>query len=151
MQRQHESEREQSEERPKARHKKRSLGELLVAWLVLLWGGGITVLAGWIFHEEFQGNWSDLPTFLGLLFHGLCCLGAGVGTLMRHRPIAKWLLFLAGLCVVAVAAIGTWQDHASGKPLLAVGELIAIGICVTLAIGFVFLGRWLGRQEDIAE
>ncbi len=138
---QHQQERE-PDTRPKQRRPLRSVGELIVAWLLVLWGAFSTFLI------------LTLPIGLSMIFYhfgiffwlfllqGASSLMTGLLTLTGRSHLATWLLSTAALCFVGLALVVMFSPPSQiGKDFLPI-------VFLALAALFFFLGRWLGRQED---
>ena len=143
MQRQQESPRSH---RPKPR---RSVGELLAAWLVLIWGVG----SGGLYLPYALQNFGEkhfpipLPILifdaLILLQAALCAL-SGLCVLLRLRRIAKFGLMAVALCFLGMGALTVWLTEG----ISGVWDLLWPVVSVIVA-GFLFLlGRWLGQQGE---
>ena len=135
------------QQKPTARPKhKRSVGELLAAWLLLIWG--ITIV--WI--DFPKSGWVaplSLKTVTRLIFiQGICCLLSGLLTLMQIRKGAQWLLNLTALCFLGISGVFVWIVWEQNIHPLPYSLFALVGVGLLIALGFFFLGRWLGQQED---
>ena len=140
MQAQKQKKKEKPTPRPRP---KRTVGELVAAWLLLLWG----LLSAWTFLPS-PGFIAapEIKAMAILIFaQGSFCLLAGLAALLRHRKGARWLLSFAGLSFLGLLGVNVWLCVKYDALL---SYLLPIGACLIIAMGFVFLGRWLGMQED---
>ncbi len=128
---------QKQQEKPTASPRpKRTVGELVAAWLLLLWGAGTL----WLFFSS-----GISPLFLKYLVnaHSLFCLLGGLVSLARQRRLAQLLVSLAALVLLGISGCFLYysqSDYGMGLPWIA-SFLIA-------ALGFFWLGRFLGQQED---
>lgn len=126
----------------------------MAAWLLLLWGTGTTCLVGSWLLEVVRGN--HLPNYARALpivlflgtFHGVFCAISGLGTLLRNRVVAKLLLMIAALCCLGLAGFAVVMGFFIFDTLLWCALILFF---LSMATLLFFLGRWLGRQEDIEE
>ncbi|WP_395140634.1 hypothetical protein [Armatimonas sp.] len=122
---------------------RRSVGELVVATLALLWGVTTAVFFYQLNHE---------PTPIGAIgnalwiFQGVLCGLGGLLSLLRLRTAACIALSLAALCLIGLIGVALWI--ASTQPPTVTLSLIISGALLILALVYFFLGRWLGQQED---
>ena len=146
MQRQ---QKKQLHSRPKQR---RSAGELLAAWLILLWGVGSGVLIFPYVLLTFRDGLSEFPlpilltNFLGLL-QAILCVFSGLCVFLWQRLFAKYGLMMIALCFLGIGAMNVWLV----KGVLDMGVLLWSSISVIIAAALILLGRWLGLQEDHEE
>ncbi|WP_395088402.1 hypothetical protein [Armatimonas sp.] len=131
-------------QRQKQQHRqRRSVVELVVATLALLWGVTTAVFFYQLNHE---------PTLIGAIgnalwiFQGVFCGLGGLLSLLRLRAAARLALSLAALCLIGLIGIALWI--AFTQPPTITVNLILSGVVLILALGCFFLGRWLGQQED---
>ena len=135
------------QQKQKARPKhKRSVGELLAAWLLLLWG--LVSIGFTLPHPNAIADPESKAIQVLALVQGIFCLVAGLAALLRHHKIAGWLLFIPALCFLSMLGIFAWFCVKYNALL---SFLPPIGACLFIVMGFVFLGRWLGQQEDVEE
>lgn len=148
MQRQQEREPDTRQKPPRPR---RSVGELLAAWLLILWGASCAyVIAPYflvIIRREL-GEFSRsvaLSTVLGFLQAFLCFI-AGFTTLLCNYRLAKWSLITTGLCWIGLAIANLTIDPVAG--IMEMWILLWSLVYSLVSLLFFFLGRWLGQQED---
>lgn len=132
---------QQQKTKPRPRPK-RTVGELVAAWLLLLWG----IVTGTYFFPS-SGVEIDLSGVLSILLisQGVACFLGGLAALLRLRKGTQALLTLAALCFLSFAGILLWL---SKKYPEVPSYFLPIVASVLIALGFFFLGRWLGSQED---
>jgi hypothetical protein len=144
--------RQQDTERPNlsTRRPRRSVGELIVAWLLILWGAGCAWVTGPYALEVIRRGPGEFPRYVALstvlaFLQALVCFVAGLTILPRVRTLAKWLLFAAGLCWIGLVYSNFVLD-----PVRMVNpwELLWPSVFLMAALLLFFLGWWLGRQED---
>jgi hypothetical protein len=141
---------QRQQKRPQAQEAtRRSVGELLLSWLLILGGAAATALGVSDYlrstHPEPVTDFILYGLFLGQALFGF--LG-GVLSLLRSRMLTRWSLYIAGAVslLTAVAIIVGVVMHMVTGPVLETA-LFALGF-VFLASVLFFLGRWLGRQDD---
>ncbi len=133
--------RQQERARPHRPKLRRAVGELLTAWLILVWGvvsGGTSLPFALITFREGLAPLPLLPllTNLLILLQTVLCIVSGLCMLLRLRLVAKYGLMGIALCFLSMGAITvTWV-------------LLWTAICVVVAVLFFFLGRWIGQQEE---
>jgi glucan phosphoethanolaminetransferase (alkaline phosphatase superfamily) len=154
MQRQQEREPTTRQKPPRLR---RSVGELLTAWLLVLFGAGCAYMS---VPEVLKIVRDDANTYIFrwyivdvvLIFvQASLCLVAGVGTLLRQRLLARWTLRLAGLCCIGLACFEialTYSVIARVMEKKDEPTLWMLWFFLPVALLLFFLGWWLGRQED---
>lgn len=128
--------------------RRRSIGELVVACLLLLWGIGTACLLSPMLLEIVHGHgdrydrFFSFFVFLGLI-QACCCVFGGIGTILPNRVLAK-----RSLEVVTVGWIGQAICNAFNEQ--GVDKWIIVGCLACASIGALFflLSRWLGRQEE---
>ena len=82
---------------------------------------------------------------LQLLFYVLCLLPgillllSGVASLARARKLAQWFLFGLAIYMLGFGALLFYSS---------VQNLQLLIFCLTVAVCFFFLGRWIGHQTD---
>lgn len=150
MQRQRDTEHQrQAEEKPAQRRRgRRSWGELLAAWLLVLWGISTTILVWPLFLEFIHGESSRydrlFPFFICMsLSQAILCTLGGLATLLRNRVLAKWALVVASLCWSVLAC-----SNALNEQGISVGILTGCLAMLCVAALLFFLSWWLGLQED---
>lgn len=148
---------------PKQRRPRRSVGELLIAWLLTLWGAAVGVVFLLFLLNATENDpraLLRLPLVVGLgyvlpVLHGLLCLTAGLSALLRRRLLGRWLACSAALSVVGYGVARSllaflWNgEEISLRHLPAV--LLSLIPHLLVALPLFFLGWWLGRQEDSEE
>ena len=134
--------------RPKRRRSRRSVGELLAAWVLVVGGAGVSVPV-YIVAVSIIRQYPSLvevalfaPWMVSVL---LCCCG-GLASLLRHRNFSRWLL--TGAAFLLLVSSGIWLYWFRHTGNMGFGVVYCLGI-ITIAAFLFFLGRWLGRQEDI--
>ncbi|WP_394792736.1 hypothetical protein [Armatimonas sp.] len=143
MQRQQENE---PQNRPKQR---RSVGELLIAWLVLLWGvgSGVAFLPFALMNFREKHFTFPLPILISdalILLQAALCVASGLCVLLRLRLFAKYGLMAVALCFLGMGAMNVWLVK---WVLVDVGIILWSAIFVIVAAALLLLGRWLGHQE----
>lgn len=129
---------------PKPQRPPRSLGVLLTAWLLLLWGGAITTIvlrAGAPSHHD---PLLDQVAFVVFVLHGVLCFLSGILSLLRRPSLARWFLTAAAVCLGLVGAWIVWWSELHRMPNLSVAALM-----IVFSVCFLVLARWLGKQEDL--
>lgn len=129
------------------RAERRSWGELLAGWLLVLWGS-FPAWVGCVLDGDEGTHWWPRA----VLLHGLFCLLSGLAVLFRLRSVSAWFLRLAAFGSLAMAFfwIVSEPEHHFPRWRLEL-DLIALAFAaasVLIAICFFFVARWLGRQED---
>ncbi|WP_394795663.1 hypothetical protein [Armatimonas sp.] len=133
---------QRQEQKTKPRQR-RSVGELVMATLAVLWGVTTAIFFYQLMHE---------PTLIGAIgyalwiFQGMLCGLGGLLSLLRLRAAARIALSLAALCLIGLIGVALWI--ASTQPPTVTLNLIISGALLILALVYFFLGRWLGQQED---
>ena len=135
--------------RPKPR---RTVGELLTAWLTLLWGlasGGTSLPFALITFREGLATF-PLPLLLTeflILLQAVLCIVIGLCVLLRQRLFAKYGVMVIALCFLGIGAMNVWLV----KGVLDIGVILWSSVSVMVAATLILLGRWLGQQEDPLE
>lgn len=74
-------------------------------------------------------------------------------TFLRFRGFATWLLWGASVSSVIFGVLFLYNEPNAWVPRwrldLSFTNFLAAATCVTFATLLLFLGRWLGRQQDI--
>ncbi|WP_395146551.1 hypothetical protein [Armatimonas sp.] len=132
---------------PKNQHGRRTVAEMVLSWLILLWGILLTIfLIQPCLLALRNGYDDDNIDILLLLFtlHALLCSVGGLAAQFRYRMVARWLLNLAALCLMILS--GT----------LASGNLKSLGFWLPIVVPLLgittvllLLAQWLGRQTDL--
>ena len=135
--------RQQERARPNRPKPRRTVGELLTAWLVLLWGLGLGGFYLPFALMRFNKEHFLISDVLFLLQAALCIV-SGLCAFLRLRLLAKYGLIVAALCFLGLAVVTVW----STKGVSDVEELLWIVAFVILATLLFFLGRWLGQQGE---
>ncbi len=156
MQRQQERERAPRQKPPRSR---RSVWELIVAWLLILWGAAVGVVFLLFLLNTIGNDPRDLlrVPLAGLAYvlpvlHGVLCLTAGLSALLRRRLLGRWLACSAALSVVGYGVARSllaflWNGvEISLRHLPAV--LLSLIPHLLAALLLFFLGWWLGRQDE---
>lgn len=126
--------------RKPARWVRRSWGELLAAGLLILQGGSMTALYCLSFVTRSRDIYFTLANGSQLASNVFCLLG-GIAILLRSRVIAAWFLRIAAIATIVFGLL-LLPPYFAGPPW---DTLQGIGIGAV----FLFLARWIGRQEDI--
>lgn len=129
---------------PKPQRPPRSLGVLLTAWLLLLWGGTITTIvlrAGAPTHHD---PVLDQVAFVVFVLHGLLCFLSGILSLLRRPSLARWFLTAAAVCLGLVGAWIVWWSTLHRMP-----NFIVAAAMIVLSVCFLVVSHWLGKQEDL--
>ncbi len=126
---------------------RRSVGELLAAWLLILWG----LSCAWVVFMTYVTDTVKWPLF-ALFLHGVCCLVGGTLALLRFRRLATGLVWGAAVAIMLIGVLFIFREPTLWTPRwrldLSFGNLRAFVVCMAFATLFFFLGRWLGSQED---
>lgn len=122
---------------------RRTVGELVAAWLVLAWGALTAVYFFPASRTEMDLE-SRVLTLLSI-GQGLACFLGGVAALLRLRKGTQVLLTLAGLCFLTMIGIYLWFSKKYGGPA---PYLVPLAITSLIGLVFLALGRWFGRLED---
>ncbi|WP_309722792.1 hypothetical protein [Armatimonas sp.] len=131
---------------------RRMVGELLIAWLILVWGvvsGGTSLPFALITFREGLATF-PLPlllTNLLIFLQAVLCMVSGLCVLLRQRLFAKYGMLMIALCFLGIGAMNVWLV----KGVLDVGVLLWSSVSVIIAVALILLGRWLGQQEDHEE
>ncbi len=136
---------QKQQEKPTARPRpKRTVGELVAACLLVLWGAGTL----WLFSYFLRGM---RPLFLGYLVnaHSLFCLLGGLVSLAQQRRLAQLLISLAAVILLGISGHFIYFLQSNSSDLAATLPWIASFLLASL--GFFWLGRFLGQQEDLEE
>lgn len=141
---------EWSEDNPKrAPQERQSWGELLAAWLLVLWGVGTFVAVYWSVPGLGGKDRSLLYQILDItsLLQAVFCFLGGLGSLLPYRSVARWGLYLAAFTMAVFSTVFLYDIlHRGSRDIMG----IAIGASLLVFSGFlVFLGHWLGRQEEV--
>lgn len=137
-------------EKPTARPRpKRTVGELVAAWLLIFCGVVIVWTdfpkSGWVAPLA-------LKTLTRLIFvEGVCSILSGLLILARSRKGAQWLLGLIALCFLGMPGVVVWIVWEMNAHQLPYSLFAVVGAGLLIAFGFFLLGRWIGRQEDSKE
>ena len=138
---------------------RRSWGEILVGWLLLLWGLviGTYTLVLFVNAGVIPALLGNIAFALGFLYSAFTCLGA-LAILVRRRVLAKWLLWAAALAALVVLALGLfvsyqiWHQINPHARQAILRIIVVIGLfLLTVTLGSFFIGRWIGQQEDIPD
>lgn len=140
---------QEREEPQRTRPRQRSWGELLAAWLLVVWGGAtaLFVVRSWwpaLAHDE------DILRKVGIAlgaFQAFFSVCAGFSYFLRYRIAARWCLNATAFCIIGFSALGVffeWKRLGSVSSL----SLFIFAALFILALCLVFLGRWLAQQED---
>lgn len=124
------------------RRARRSVGELLLCWLFLLWGAGLGI---WII--SVRRYYPDLVFPSIFLLHSLSSVLAGLAGLLRVRKLASQLFYLIGLTLILFggwAGLLCWSGENSDR----IAAVIWASSFTVVATLVCLLGRWIGRQED---
>ena len=133
----------QRQQQKQPHRQRRSIGELVVATLAMLWGVTTAIFFYQLMYE---------PTLVGVIgnalwvFQGVFCGLGGFLSLLRLRAAARLALSLATLCLIGLIGVALWI--ASTQSPTVTQNLIISGALLILALVYFFLGRWLGQQED---
>ena len=136
---------QQQKPKPRPRHR-RTVGELVAAWLLLLWGAGTAIFFSQLGYEP---NLTGTISHLLWVLQGTFCGLAGLLALLSLRSATRASLFLGATCLLCLIGFGLWL--AIKSPQTAVLNLTLSGALLLIALGYFFLGRWLGQQEDSEE
>lgn len=142
----------QREKKPQQRNR-RTVGELLLGWLVFLWGAG----SGGVWLPFALASFREgslfpralvFSNFLILLQSALCLL-VGLGMFLRQRTLSKYGLFLVGLCFLGLGATNAWL--AKDAQLKTVYILMWSAICLVIVLALFLVGRWLDQLREDSE
>lgn len=133
---------------------RRSVGEVLAVVLLLL-------LGAFKFGVLYRHDAPD-PSMRGALLSVLVSIIeagsyilAALAAILRHRVIAGQLLIVASLTLVVTVVLEVFNCFRDSNPPryyppdFSIESLRFSGPYFTIALCLFFLGRWLGRQEDI--
>ena len=127
---------------------RRSVGELLVALLLMLWGAIWGILCA----VDFFGLQRDSPIFqmhvliVMLVTASVSTFAGGLFSLLRYRRIAFYFLMLASFCICIAGLCEFWLLGGIHFGLWIL--LPIVGILATASVVF-FLGRWIDRQAGL--
>ena len=127
---------------------RRSLAEIVISWLVLLWGGILTIYL--VPHCQYglkNPEMIDYATIFvfALTLHSVFCLVAGIAAQFRFRFLAGGFLSISAL---SLCALIVWMRLWARTKLFFDPTIKTI---IVISILTFFLGYWLGKQRDIEE
>ena len=125
-----------------------NLSKILASTSIFLWGILSTMSIIPIVKSSKNYYFEDYLGAVLLVLQGIFCVFGGAFALLKYSLATRLCLYGVSFCFVALGfAIAFSQRHAGNPALIPLMLGISAGIFF-IGLGFIFVGRWLGYQED---
>ena len=109
----------------------------------MLWGTITALFFAKLSHEPGAFGTTTNALFIG---QAACCALGGFLALVRQRGLACAVLWLASFLLLALINLAIWYSL-QHREMLQNNMILCVAL-LFIGVGYAFLGRWLGMQED---